>query len=196
MKNKAARDLFIALAFGDGYINKSGGLSIRHCLAQKEYLEWKVEKLSKAGFSKPELKYVTNNGYGGYEIYVGGGSKFAKLVSLLQKRHKYPISLFKRLSPLGLAIWYLDDGSISHKKNAEGKVKSSVLTISTCTTKENNQELIDYLLLEYGIQFGQRKMKNHYALVCGTKEARKFIELINPYVFQITCMQYKLIVKP
>ena len=195
MKNKQARDLFISLSFGDGYIDASGGLLILHGVAQKEYLEWKADKLSSAGFPRPVIKYRDNNGYGAYHFRVAGG-KYGKLIHRIKKSSKCPLRLFKRLGVLGLAIWYMDDGSLSNRRSKEGVVKSSLLTISTCVdSMEENQVLIDYLKTTYGVVFYQRKMKGKYALVCGTHEGRKFIDLIKDYVGEIPCMRYKLDIK-
>ena len=195
MKNKQARDLFIALSFGDGYVDVSGGLVVLHGLAQKEYLEWKADKLTSAGFPKPIIEYRDNNGYGAYRFRVAGG-KYGKLIRKIKQGSKCPLGLFKRLGILGLAIWYMDDGSLSNRSSKQGVVKSSLITISTCVdTMEENQLLIDYLMNTYGIQFYQRKMKGKYALTCGTREGRKFIDLIKHHVEEIQCMRYKLDIK-
>lgn len=195
MKNKQARDLFIALSFGDGYLDASGGLSVLHGLAQKEYLEWKADRLTSVGFPRPIIKYKDNNGYGAYSFRVTGG-KYGKLIRKIKRDSKCPLSLFKRLGVLGLAIWYMDDGSLSNRVSKQKVIKSSLITISTCVdSREENQLLIDYLKDTYNIQFYQRKMKGKYALTCGTHEGRKFIDLIKPYVDEIPCMRYKLDIK-
>lgn len=194
---KASRNLCIAMTIGDGYIHNSGYLAVRHCVAQKEYLEWKKSQLINIGINTTNLYYVENNGYGSYELRTYTHN-FLKLYRKVIYKPNKTISrkLLNKLDVLGLAIWYMDDGSISNRKDINGEILSSVMTISTCISQEQNQIIIDYLFEVWGIRFGQRKMKNHYALICGTKEARKFIALISPIVNQIPCMQYKLNVKP
>ncbi len=193
---KKSRDLLIAMCLGDGYITPSGGLAISHCLKQKEYLQWKADLLKKVGVNHSGLKYRDNNGYGAYEVSTCG-TKFLKLLRKVLYKPKKTISrkLFNRLDATGLAIWYMDDGSISNRKYPDGTIKSSVLTISTCITKEENQIFIDVISEKFGVKFGQRKMKDSYALICGTKEARKFLEIVSPTVSLIECMKYKLNVK-
>ena len=63
--------------------------------------------------------------------------------------------LVNRLDKRAIAIWYMDDGSLSNRKDKNGTVTASVLTLYTCTTKENNQIIIDYFDEVWGIKFGQ-----------------------------------------
>lgn len=189
---KKSRTLALGMAIGDGTINKNGYLAIRHSIKQKEYLEWKRKLLKINGFNCTEVYYCNNNGYCAYEFRTFNNKSFLSIRKLLYKNSKKSISLkaLNRLTGLELAIWYMDDGSITTDS------RRSVLTISTCVTKEENQVIIDYLNNKWDISFGQRKMKNSYALICGTKEARKFIKIVEPFLNQIECMEYKLNVKP
>ena len=198
---KEARNLCIAMAIGDGTINSNGYIAIRHCSAQKDYLEWKKQQLKNVNINTTDLYHIDNSRYGvqhdAYELRTYTHN-FLKLYRKIIYKPTKTLSrkLLNRLDLLGIAIWYMDDGSLSNRKDTCGKILSSVLTISTCTTREQNQIIIDYFKEVWGIQFGQRKMKNHFALICGTKEARKFIALIAPVVNQVPSMKYKLNVKP
>lgn len=194
--SKQSRDLLIAMAIGDGTVNSNGYLAIRHSVKQKEYLQWKSDLLRKVGVNTTGLYFVDNGGYGSYEMRTYT-SKFLKLLrKILYKPTKtLTTKLLNRIGVIGLAIWYMDDGSLSNRYSTEGTVKSSVLTISTCCSREQNQIIIDFLRDKYNISFGQRKMGKQYALICGTREARKFIELVSPVVKQVPCMHYKLNVK-
>lgn len=189
---KKSRTLALGMAIGDGTINKNGYLAIRHSIKQKEYLEWKRKLLKINGFNCTEVYYCNNNGYCAYEFRTFNNKSFLSIRKLLYKNSKKSISLkaLNRLTGLELAIWYMDDGSITTDS------RRSVLTISTCVTKEENQVIIDYLNNKWDISFGQRKIRNSYALICGTKEARKFIKIVEPFLNQIECMKYKLNVKP
>lgn len=193
---KESRNLALSMIIGDGYLNRKGFISIRHGKNQKEYLEWKDKLLNKHGITTTGVYKINNNGYEGYELRTHI-HRFLKLYRRVLYKHGKNIAnrkLLNKLTPLGIAIWYMDDGSLSNQKR-NGKVHRSLLTISTCISKEENQIIIDYFKQTWGIKFGQRKMKNSYALVCSTKEARKFIELVRPYVEQVECMRYKLNVK-
>ena len=99
--------------------------------------------------------------------------------------------ILNRLSLQELAIWWMDDGSMSKKINKKtGNIKSLVFTLSTCISKEDNEKIIEFFYSKFSIKFGIRKMKNQYALICGTKEGKKLSKLLYPYL--IPSMQYKL----
>jgi hypothetical protein len=40
--------------------------------------------------------------------------------------------LLNRINALGLAIWYMDDGSISKKKRSDGTIRGITVAIHTC----------------------------------------------------------------
>ena len=63
--------------------------------------------------------------------------------------------------------------------------------LNTGLQKNENQILIDYFQTKWGIKFNNIKIKNVYRLCCGTKMARKFLEIIKPYYSEIKCMEYK-----
>ena len=191
-----ARNLCIAMSLGDGTINPKGYLAMRHSLKQKEYLEWKKKLLNSHGISTTDLYHVGNNGYDSFELRTYT-HRFLKLYrKVVYKPHKtVSRKLLNKLDATGVAIWYMDDGSISSRRDVDGNIKSSVLTISTCTTREQNQIIIDYFLDVWGIKFGQRKMGSKFSIICGTREARKFVDIVSPTVSQIDCMTYKLNVK-
>ena len=86
----------------------------------------------------------------------------------------------------------MDDGALSFRKTKD-KIHGIYVRISTCSSKEENQVIIDYFKEEWNINFYQFKEgKETYSLCCGTKEAVKFIEIVKPYVSQIPSMTYKI----
>ena len=195
---KETRDLVVYMALGDGYINKAGYLSMRHCLKQEDYIWWKY-KLLKGKVSVVEQYYVSNNGYGSYEIRTHN-TRFIKLYrNIIYRRNgKKDIAnrkLLNKLTPLGLAIWYMDDGGLSQKKDKNGNIKANDLMINTHLSKEDNQVIIDYFSEVWDINFTQVKNRGHYRLRCGTREARKFIKIVLPYVSQVPSMAHKVNVK-
>ena len=85
----------------------------------------------------------------------------------------------------------MDDGNLTpHKRN--NKIHSYELMLNTGLQKDENKILIDYFQEKWGIKFNQYKNKNVYRLCCGTKMARKFLEIIKPYANEIKCMDYKI----
>lgn len=194
--SKETRDLVLFMSLGDGSLNAKGYLSIRHCLKQADYLEWKRD-LIKNNISTTDCYFVSNNNYGAYELRTRT-YKFIKMYrKFLYPNGKKKIGnrrILNKLTPLGLAIWYMDDGGLS-KKYRNGTVVANELILNTHVSREENQIIIDYFNEVWGISFTQVKNKGLYRLRCGTKEARKFINIVYPYVSQVKSMGYKLEVK-
>lgn len=190
---KKDRNNIIGLVVGSGHISKSGVVTVFHCYKQKEYSEYKFS-LVKHLCDHKEL--LTQRGRTG-DIQYGFRLKTTNFTKAL-RRALYPKGkkvltrkLLNRLSTEHLAIWWMDGGhcSMEYYKDT-GVIKSSVSTLSTCVSKEDNQVIIDWFLERHGVRFGQRKMKNWYALVCRLKEGRKLANVIGDFV--IDSMKYKL----
>ena len=195
--NKEARNALISIILGDGYLNKDGSMGIVHCERQKDFLEWKIRYLKSLDIKCGELKLFNNGGFPAYKVYINV-TRWGKLLRRIIHKDGYKNifnrKLLNRLSPIHIAIWYMDDGGLSQKKR-NGKVHSNDLMLNTHTTKENNQILIDYFLEEWGVKFTQVKNKGHYRLRCGTIEARKFISIVREFVIQIPSMAHKINIK-
>lgn len=189
------RSLLLGMIIGDGHLRKdSNCLTITHSQNQLEYLKYKKNMLENILNCK-EIKIYKNtlNKYNTqcYSIY-----KYHKIFRILRKRlyvnNKKYLS-FKILNHLDLeaiALWYMDDGSLSAKKR-NGKIHAYELTLNTYLSKEENQIIINYFKEIWNINFGLNKSKNFYRLRMGTKEARKFSKMIENYI--IPCMKYKLL---
>lgn len=189
---KKERDLIIAMAIGDGYIGKSGSMTVFHSEKQKDYVEYKFKLVRGLCTTKQPISRESNGTTQyGFRIKT---TKFTKtLRKVLYPNGKKIISrkILNRLDPQGLAIWWMDDGSCSNiTYEPTNKPRTSISTLSTCVSRDENQVIINYFLEKYGVKFGQRKMKNHYALVCRMKEGRKLKNIIGSYI--IESMKYKL----
>ena len=189
---KSDRNLLIAIAIGDGHITPSGNIRVFHSEKQIEYVKHKFN-LVKHMCTTPDIQYQKSNDTNQYGFTI----KVTKFTKLL-RRVLYPCGkkvitrkLLNRLSPRELAIWWMDDGSCSNiKSEVSDNPRTSISTLSTCISREENQIIIDWFLDVYGVKFGQRKMKNHFALVCRMTEGRKLKAVIEDHV--IESMKYKL----
>jgi hypothetical protein len=80
----------------------------------------------------------------------------------------------------GIALWFLDKGSKSLKKN--GKIHSLEITLTTRISQAENELIIAYFSEAWEIKWGLIKGKNSYRLRMGTKAGKEFLERIRPYV--------------
>lgn len=197
--NKKSRNLLIALLLGDGTISNNNVFKLSHGEKQKEYLEWKIKLLNKFGIKNNGIKeYISTKGYNaGKKVYYSQLSviPFIKVLRRVFYKPKKIIGnrkLLNRLDAQGIAIWYMDDGHIN-KFFKNGKVTKFYIKIATCLPKKELQIIIDYFKEVWKINFymfheGQKQ--DSYSLCCGTKEGKKFINIISPYI--IPSMLYKI----
>lgn len=137
---------------------------------------------------------VGKSGYGGKDVLTVTSrvcDSFKDIFSSLFTDGKKRITreYLDSLTPLSIATWYMDDGSLNH---SYGKEKS--ISLSThAYSKEENEIIIEYFKDVYGIQFKlyYDKRCGRYSIGASCKEDRhKFLELVSPYVIDL--FQYKL----
>lgn len=200
--NKESRNLLIAMLLGDGTISNNFVFKIVHCEQQKDYLEWKIKQLNNAGIRNNGLKsYIKTKGFNiGVPVYYTQLNivPFIKVLRKVFYKDKKIIGnrkLLNRLDAKGIAIWYMDDGSINIRKSKEGKIHGFYIKISTCEPKQEVQTIIDYFKEAWDIKFymfHEGRKQDSYSLCCGTKEGLKFIDIVKPYVLQVPSLTYKI----
>lgn len=193
---KDEKALLIGMAIGDGYIRLQqsgrGCLQITQCEAQEEYVEHKRDLIhSIIGGRKPK---ITRSKYTEFTYF-----RFTKTHRYFRVIHRwlYPggkkkltRKLLDKLNAQAIAIWYMDDGSLKALKQ-NGKIHAFNIRIATCfKEKEEAQMVIDYFYEVWDIKFRHMKDKDYHSIRCGTREARKFIKIVEPYM--IPCMKYKI----
>lgn len=179
-KNKRA--VLLGMAIGDGYITNSKNykaLVIRHCEKQEEYLLFKKRLLEDIFQGRTISTRKVQNGI---QIAIGDNKLFRIYRKWLYPNNvKYIPNVLKFLDVSSIALWYMDDGSLTAKKR-EGKIHGYELTLNTYVSQEENQIIINWFIEKFSIRFTQTKGKGRYRLRMGTKEAKKFISLIKPYI--------------
>lgn len=198
--DKDSRNLLIAMLLGDGTISNNFVFKLSHAIEQKEYLEWKIKQLNNHGLRNNGIKsYICTSGYNiGREVIYSQLNiiPFVKLLRRIFYKPKKIINnrqILNRLNPMGIAIWYMDDGHINIQKRKDGSVKGFAIKIATCQSKENNQVIIDYFKDVWDINFYQfSEGRNTFSIACGANQARKFMEIVKPYVLEIPSMWYKI----
>lgn len=190
-------------------------LLIEHKEASKEYLDWKIE-LIKAYLDDvtiyPHYKIIDNVRFDSYcahlkhrknfhymykNFYVGGHLTDRNRITGAKKIVKQ--SILNRLSPLSIAIWYMDDGSLHTYKRGEHVYR----TLSLHTdgfTKDESIMISEYFDKNYGIKFNVNhnsttpKDKDYgYKLRCHKRDdIDSFIDIVKFFVEDVKCMNYKL----
>lgn len=192
--SEEANQLILGSLLGDGCIVRKKTnciFTILHSKVQQEYALYKYNLLKNAGL---DVKLTYEDGYqheiNGRKIKNNGRIVIKSKVN--QSYNKYreewynpkktiPDSIYN-LNALGLAIWFMDDGTSN---------KSSFYLSTQCFDDKSQDKLIDMLKKNFDIDCNKHKQKNTKILYIKAKSKQRFINLIKPYLCE--SMNYKII---
>ncbi|MEZ0384712.1 intein-containing recombinase RecA [Mycobacterium sp. pW045] len=185
---------------GDGNLSPNrrdrNGVRFRlgHGAKQVEYLQWKTALMGNIGHSVREnaqgatfVDFTPLPELGELQraVYLGDGKKFLSEDYL------------KALTPLALAIWYMDDGSFAlrskglqeHTAGGSGRIEICVEAM----TEGTRERVCGYLRDAYGLDVKLRYpgKAGRAVLQFSTASSAKFQELVAPYM--APSMEYKLL---
>lgn len=191
---------------GDGSLQlqknyKNARFYIRHSQVQEEYFLWKVNALQEIASEPSSIQRSERSGYSQNQSLLFQSRALPQLTEIWEITHKRSHSLviqrrwLNHLTPLSLAIWWLDDGSLisNHRKGVictDGFDESSVLLLARYLKVVWNVEA------HVGPITRQRTDRNssqevYYRLWFGTEELKKFLRIILPHV--PLCMLRKVV---
>jgi recombination protein RecA len=165
-----------------------------HGAKQAGYLDWKVSLLANVKHSR------TNNAKG---AVFADFSPLAELAELRQVvyfggRYKHLTEDYlKVLTPLSLAIWYQDDGSLTvRSKGLQRRTEGGSGRIEICVeamSEGSRERLVQYLRDTHGldVKLRQAGRRNVNVLQFSTSASSQFQEIVSPYVHP--SMDYKLL---
>jgi hypothetical protein len=153
-----------------------------HSLKQKEYVDWIADKLKRLIRTRPKIS--KNGGWGTYNYTLGtlGHPQILDVAKELYINNKKTITreYLNKLSPLGLAVWFMDDGS-----------KSGMLSTHSFSENEN-KIIVEYLKEKWNIdsKIYCDKDKNLYFINIKHSSLSILKNIIKDYIPE--CMQYKI----
>lgn len=173
-------------------LNCNSFLYIKHSLGQEEYALYKKALLEEQGlkikavYSEPNRRKCFINGRaikdnGAIEICTIKSISLNKYRDMFYTPQKSICSEVYKLGPLGLAIWFMDDGS---------KHSSSYYFYTNSFSVEDQQILQDMLKKNFGIYSTIHKTRNHHNLYIQYKSRELLTSIIDPFVCD--SMKYKL----
>lgn len=180
---------------GDGYFNKDRNFfRFYQSKKQEEYLLWKYSLFEELETSKI-YERIHEQGYVGCSFEVKRNSNLHDLYSYI-KHHLYSNSGRKKISleylsnidEFGLAIWWMDDGSLcKHKGNRWGKL------CTECFNYEEHILLQKYFKDKWGINVSIKQEKNKYYFIrFNVRALKRLFSLIYKYILHVPCMIYKI----
>lgn len=190
--SEQAHQIIIGSLLGDGCITlkRHGMFTILHSNIQREYVEYKKYLLDNYGikcylrYNKGTISYID-----GRAIKNNGQLKIESKVNIVfdyyrnewYKPNKCIPKMVYDLNALGLAIWFMDDGT---------KNKSSYYLSTQCFSYEDHLILQDVLLKNFNIHTSIHKQKNTFVLYIKSRDRETFTNIILPFICD--SMKYKI----
>ena len=198
--SKEQKSLLIALLIGDGTISSNYVFKLSHSTLQREYLEWKVELLNKYGIKNNGVKeYISKCGYNTGKSVLYSQMSLIPTIKALRRSTYTPKKTITRkllewLNPLGLAIWYMDDGCINVNTSKQRSSIQHTIKIATCVDDSTIKTIINYFDEVWGIHFRPFKEgRNTYSIASSSElDCEKFIKIVKPYIEQVPSFLYKI----
>lgn len=182
------KSILVGCLLGDGTMRKKKNayLEINHCFAQKELVDWLYEKFENFVLTKPKWR-KTNGSREAYRFSTRSLPVFTEYYDLffIDKKKVIPQNL--KLDCLSLAVWFMDDGS---------KNNSSVYLNTQQFSKQEQLRLIELLWKDFGIESTINKDKIYLRIRIRTKSAKRFVQLIDKFVFPGFKYKYPSVMTP
>lgn len=173
-------DVLIGTILGDGYIYPKGKVQIEQSHKQKEYLDWKFQELRSLAYpGEPacvkRFDKRTNEIYISYRFWLRQYFRPWRELLYPDNTKVFPENLV--ISPLSLAVWYMDDGSLGN----------GISIISAEGFSDISQRNIQKMFFrEYGLRTKVQKKSRKLVI----QDRVQFFKLIHDYI--IPSMRYKI----
>lgn len=190
---KLQKQIIIGTLLGDGCLEFSGfhgsRLQVKQAKKYKNYVFWMHEKLENLCKSTPKQRRDNKQWY----FSTRHLNKLTELRKLFysQNKKQVPANISKLLiSPLSIAIWYMDDGCLDWRPKDH-----YAFTLSTdCFSLKDVSLLQETLQKNFGVVTSVHNSlcrgKRYPKIYIGAKGRDKFLSLIKPYI--LDCFSHKL----
>lgn len=187
------KDVLVGLLLGDGCLEvlpkgNTARLKIEYSSKQKTYIEWVYEIFRRWVVNTPKRKITHVFGHI-YEKYwfTTLSSPLLKIFSdLFYYNHRkiIPANIGNLLTPLGLAVWFMDDGS-TKSRESNGRI--------LCTHAFSYKEVLflcDMLKRNFFLKATPRRQKDGIEIYISGHSGVQLRNIIEPYI--VFSMRYKL----
>lgn len=167
---------------GDTYLSGKGG-NFAHSLAQAEYFYWKYNMLrrlcSKISF-KENFDNWTNKYYACLFTIIRSYPAINHIWELSYKNKVKYINpqLFEKLTGLGIAVWFMDDGYFDH---------GSPAFATNCFSQIDLDYIIEIFKTKFNLHFSKH---SNNTIRLSVKDLNKFKDLVKPFIH--STLLYKL----
>lgn len=189
---KTQREILIGKLLGDGHLESRDGvnwrLKVEHSLKQQDYVNWLYDCFKDWVLKMPDVKSKTVKGKNYQNIWFTTLSdvKMRYYGKIFYKDGKkvIPKNIKNLLSPLTMAVWFMDDGSY------KSKFHKSLILNTQSFDKTGLIFLQEKLAQRHEIKSYLRKQKEGFQLEIRAMDAEKFAMIISKHI--LPSMRYKL----
>lgn len=188
------------------YCKKDNYICFVHSIKQLEYLEWKHNMLG--DIANPIHQRVNGKSIidGSDLITTYFSTKTnSKLISDYKEIKKIIFDengvktanrkWLNLLTPLSLAVWWMDDGCLSVHKEKSGATSRYGKLCTHCFSLQEQNIIKQYFKVVWDIDVKITPEKSYYFLRFTVPNLKKLFSIISPYVFEIPSMLYKINMK-
>jgi len=202
LKSSELDSAVFGMLLGDAGLSLAGKRAINyrfyyaHSNKQKEYALWKKDIIDQIGTVETRI-YNYKHPVKKYEhirITTNARKYFTKIARKFYKNNKkiVDIKILDKINPFGLAIWFMDDGSVQ-QRNTHFRAYLHTQSFSY----EENKLIQKWFKNKFNIEtkVGIEKKRNgniYYLQVFNKRAALELIEIVKPFVELVPSMKYKL----
>lgn len=190
--SEVQKQIILGSALGDGNLSvqknvkaKNPKFQVSHSPRQKEYLKWKHELLFNISSKITIIKNERGFGKIGNILHQFYTKSLPDLLPIYKElyfdgKKRITETYLDQLDGLGFAVWFMDDGSLTHSKTSE------IIRLHTAGfSDESIQVFIKFMYKKYNILFKKQKLKKHeggYLTLAMKSGGIKFFDLIAKYI--------------
>ena len=176
------QSLVLGCLLGDGYMRCkiNAHLQVTHSIHQKSYVDWKYRYLLKYVLTLPKA-YNGNGKRIGYRFFTRSLPVFTEFYRRFYIDRKKQVPRDLVMTPLALAVWYMDDGSKSRRS----------CYLNTQQFNLEDQEYLQFVLQrDCGLQSHLDRDKIYTRLRFPVEDSQHLKRLIQPFI--LPSLHYKL----
>jgi hypothetical protein len=202
-----ARAVILGAILGDGSLKiqskfANAGLQIRHSEIQKDYLLWKAEMLKEIA-TDSSISVQEPDGYSKNRKWRFVSKRVPSLTELhhlaySHNRLKIRRTWLNQMTPLSLAVWWCDDGSLISYGGRKGVFCTDGFDEASVRILARYLEVvwnINVIVAPVGAKRDGKQERYWRIWIRSTEELQKFLRIILPYIppcmIQKTLLLYK-----
>jgi hypothetical protein len=181
--------VLVGSLLGDGTLRKQGDrpnalLEVNHSLEFKEYVDWKYQHFREYVLTPPKARHGNGNRVA-YRFTTRSLPVFTCYYWWFYRNGEKQVPFDLELSPLILAVWFMDDGSKSR----------TAWYLNTQKFSDAEQAFLRALLKgTFGLDSAANRDKQYLRIRISQESTKLMTQIVSPYL--LPCFQYKLVDDP